>query len=491
MRALAAAAVMLWFAPLAAVILHVFGVPLVASFGIGGIAVAPLAWWIAPPLAETFAPGLRPPVLAAIAAAAATLAIAEHARMSVFMADPSRNDCSYTRDAWRRQHSCLTAYAEAVRFARAGDTNIYDMTVYEPRFERGIRVDSYHYPPVFLLLPGAIYAVRPALFDVLALWFVMQSAALVGCLFGLTRWIGGRPGALAAIGGLLALASPQVLYALQQGNIQPTAFTLATVGLACLLSGRLRLGAPLLAFFAAAKIFPAALVVYLIAARRWRALTWLAASGVLLLALTIALFGTRPLVDFVNYEMPRISNGEAFPQAERPDAAKTNLSMYGVTTRLRFLGVSALDRSRGLAIASLYGLGVIALAALTGWRHRPDLSSPAGRLHVIQIAVAILSLASFRSPFVGAYGFVATIWLLSLVAADASTRRAAIGWWGAGAAFVIAHWLIPAVGQPPTPSLLIGSGALVILAMGLDLLVIARAWSPELSGATRAVGVPA
>ncbi len=491
MRVVAAAAVMLWCAPLAAVVLRVSGVPFAASFAVGGIAVAPVAWWIARPLADTFGRGVLPPVLAAIVAAAAMLAIAEHARMSVYMADPSRADCSFTADVWRSQHSCMTAYAEAVRFARERKANIYDMSLYEPRNERGIRIDSYHYPPVFLLLPAALYALRPTLFDVRALWFVMQSAVLVSSLFSLTWWIGGRPGAFAAAGGVLALASPQFMYSLQMGNIQASVFVLSALALVLMLTGRVRSGAPLLAFFAAAKIFPAVLFVYLAGARRWRALVWCAGFGLLLVALTIAVFGTRPFVDFVSYELPRISSGESFPQAEHPEAAKMNLSMYGITTRLRFLGFTWLDRTRGLAIASAYGMAVIALAALAGWKHRVDVVSPAGRLRIVQLAVAILSLASFRSPFVGAYGFMATVWLISLLAADASNPRRVIAWWIVGIAFAAAHWIVPSAGYPAATWSYLLTTFLVLVAMALALVAIAREWAGELSGARRAVGVPA
>src|SRR5262249_13758353 len=151
-------------------------------------------------------------------------------------------------------------------------------------------------------------------------------------------------------------------------------------------------------------------VVYLLLARQWRALLWTALSGLVLIGVTAAVWGTLPFEEFVQRELPGIANGHAFPQSENPNVVTSNLSVYGLTVRLRFLGASGLDEPRGLMIASIYGLIALALAALAGAKGRIDLSSPAGRLSLVQTGLALLSLASFRSPFVGGvYGLVSTI----------------------------------------------------------------------------------
>ena len=475
MRAAVAFAVTSWFTPVFAVGVHAFGASFALSLLIGLALAASVAALTASPLADLLRALRAAPALLALTAILAVAAVAQIAKISVYMADPSRTDCSFSTEPWRVQHSCMTAYAEAIRFARAGDTNIYDVSLYEPRFVGPLKVDSYHYPPVFLLLPAAVHALRADLFGMRAIWFVLQCVALAAAIFGLARWVGGRPGACAAAGGVFALATPQIVYSLQQGNVQSTAIPLAAIAFVLILRGRFAAGAPLLAYTAAAKIFPAALVLYLLGARRWRALAWVAGSGVLLVALTVAVVGTRPLRDFVQYEIPRISNGDAFPQAERADTTKVNLSVYGLTTRTRQLGATFLDRRRGLAIASGYGLLIIALAVLAGWKQRLDLADPLQRLRLVQLSIGLLALASFRSPFVGFYGFVAPVWLMSLLAAESQQSSAIIVSWIGIAVFGIGHLLVPAPGTPSTPLALAGSGLLFAIALAVSVAAVLRA----------------
>lgn len=475
MRLVVALAVTLWLTPVFAAGAYAFAGSAVPSIVIGAALGAAVAAITRGPLSALLQPLAGTPVILALTGLLAVVAIAGIARISVYMANPARVDCSYDPDPWRVRHSCMTAYAEAVRFAAARDGNIYEMARYEPRMIGPLKVDSYHYPPVFLLLPAAVHAIRGDIFGFRAVWFVMQALALAGCIFGVARWIGGRPGAYAAAGGVAALATPQMIYSLQQGNVQSTAMPVAALAFALVAAGRVAAGAPLLAYFAAAKIFPGVLLVYLAAARRWRALAWIAACGLVLVLLTAAIFGLQPFEAFVRDELPRIANGAAFPQSERPDTVHANLSVYGLTVRARALGAAFLDQRTGLAIASVYGLGVLALAALAGWRTRIALMEPADRLRLVQLALGLLSLASFRSPFVGFYGYVATVWLLTLLAADARTPRTLVLGWGVAGAFSWAQWLVPAVGPVPTRFTVIGSALLFVFALAVNAVTVVRA----------------
>ena len=72
-------------------------------------------------------------------------------------------------DPWRVEHSCMSAYFEAARFAQMGAENVYDATLYQPRHIGALKVDSYHYPPPFLLLPRALRLITTDFFQFRAL----------------------------------------------------------------------------------------------------------------------------------------------------------------------------------------------------------------------------------------------------------------------------------------------------------------------------------
>ena len=57
-----------------------------------------------------------------------------------------------------------------------------------------LKVDPFHYPPPFLLLPQAIRALAPDFWDVRRIWFALQALVLFGTIVGLAGWIGGYRG---------------------------------------------------------------------------------------------------------------------------------------------------------------------------------------------------------------------------------------------------------------------------------------------------------
>jgi hypothetical protein len=161
--------------------------------------------------------------------------------------------------------------------------------------------------------------------------------------------------------------------------------------------------------------------------------------------------------------------------------------VYGITVRLRQLGVETLTRPRGLAIASMYGLAVIALAAFAGWRSRLDLDTATGRLRLVQVAVALLLLSSLRSPFVGFYGFLGAVWLFTLLAAEQPSANAAIASWGAIGAFAIAHTWIPSPAGTPTTVSFVLADVLVCGTIALCLFSVVRSWREAIVPVRRAV----
>lgn len=467
MRRVLFAGVFLWLTAVLAVGVGAVGLPRVPAIGAGALGAAISALFASRALHRRIEGSVSRPLGIALAAASA-LAIFRIGTLAVFMADVHRVEYSIKPDEeFRRSHSCLSAYAESARFADGGEQNIYERALYIPsggqRSIGPLKVDPFHYPPPFLLLPQALRVVAPDFWDLRRLWFAMQAVTLAAAVVGLAGWIGGVQGGFALLAGILVLASPHTVATLQQGNFHITAIALATMAIALLMSGQTAIGSGLLAYAALAKIFPGMLVVPLIAARRWRLLTWIAAAGAVLVVLTLVVIGVRPFRDFLSTALPDISSGAAFPQAEVPAQSRVNWSAYGQTVRLRQLGVSWLTKPRGLMLTQLYGLAVVALASWVGWKRRFDMSVGADRLALLQVSLALLSLASFRSPFVGAvYGSVATLWVIGLTAASMPTDARRAAWFTGLVILAWSTWLLPPPGMPATPAWVWISGLQVL-----------------------------
>jgi alpha-1,2-mannosyltransferase len=512
-----------WLAPVLTAGLIGLGLAIVpaavVAVAIAGAATAWAVWmrrgvdWIL----DVFLAGPRIWLVVIIAAAVA--AGVWNARLTVFMVDSSRVNCSYTpSDSFLRGHSCFSAYTEAARFAVAGDVNIYDARLYAPETTAGprriiggnLRVDVYHYPPPFLLLPAAIRLVAPEFLATRAVWFMVQSLLLAAALVMLSRWIGGVPGAWAAALGWLVLVSPAVLTTLQVGNFQVTVYALAMIAFVLIATGRELTGASLLAYATVGKIVPGVLILFLLTARRWRAVIYTAAFSLLLGAITVGAFGWKPIGDFIWYEMPKLASGEAFPQTERISTSLQNLSVYGETVRLRRLlaawfGLNWFGPEVGRMIASLYGLIVVLLTAGAGWLagQRGWLAmgsgsrgmvgsvtlTPETRIQLAQLVLALLSLTAFRSPFVGSiYGYLGTMWLLTLLAAEAPTAMKRGGWLAGFGLLVAAMWLTPTpVPQqtqipPPLAWMVVTSvmfSSIFLLNLGVVARTLAIAWRRE------------
>jgi hypothetical protein len=391
-----------------------------------------------------------PRVARVAAAVAALVALVLLGRMAVFMVDADQTQLSIQpSNAWRTEHACLTAYAEAARFAAEGGHNIYDGKLYEQRFIHGLKVDAYHYPPPFLLVPGALQRLSGGFLELRPWWFALQIGVVVLAFVMIARWVGGRLGQHLLLASPLYFIAPTTLFTLQMGNFQSTAMALSLIGMIALSSSRTSTraaGGFALAYAALSKVFPGVLGVYLLVTRRWRALAWTVAAGVVLTAVALAVYGTAPFSDFIGYELPRLSSGEAFPQTERFRVAASNMSFYGVLVKLRVLGLGGPDLSTGLAINTVYGLVVLALAGALAWRRRDVVLAPASaesRAGELAIWLALVNLAAMRSPFVGgAYGVIGMPLLTLVCACSAETRRARIAWWAAFAVMFVAPFAI-------------------------------------------------
>jgi hypothetical protein len=352
------------------------------------------------------------------------------ARLSHFMLDETRADLSVLPNrAFFRTHSCLSSYIEAARLAPSG-VNVFDPAQYSDpaqpeqnasRFIGPFVVDLYQYPPAFLALPGV--ATGLDFLTIRKLWFALQSIVLFASMVVLARWIGGPTGFLVLLLVPVVWLSPTTRLGLQIGNFQLTAFPLTVLAMIAFDRRRVAAGGLALGFATVSKAFPGLLGVLLIVSRQWRAVGWTVAWAAAVTAAAWLMVGSAPFVDFFRYQLPRIESGQAFFFMEAPDAVHINYGVHGLAIKLRSLGLPWTGHDAASRAASLYGVLLLPLAVVSGWRLRQLASGAMDRerlrLRQAQVWLGLLNLASFRSPFVpDAYALFGTLWLLTLVAAE-------------------------------------------------------------------------
>jgi len=156
--------------------------------------------------------------------------------------------------------------------------------------------------------------------------------------------------------------------------------------------------------------------------------------------------------------------------------APVNQSVYGLVTKLRALGVPGTSAATANLASSVYALLLMVVAVIGARRLQrlTDASADASliRLRHAQLWLGLLSLASFRSPFVpDAYGLVGTLWLLTLLA----TERQRIAEWGALIALGVSFSIVLDGGLVPTPVpvwMTLGSLAIQLAAYGINFFAV-------------------
>jgi hypothetical protein len=442
-------AMLVCLGPPLAVALHGVGV----SMPLAGLVPVAVAVLLAPRVPEIpITAAWRRPVLAFAWVAVLAAGAIQTTRASLYANDATRPEYSVAPgNAWRVEHSCFTAYAEGARFAWAGVPDVYSRSRYvpgpeQPRYIGPLKVDPFHYPPTFLLLPGLVRAVAPDFVDTRRVWFGLQALVLGGALLAVPWWVGGAPAARLALLALLAWATPVTFVSLQMGNFQITAIPLALLGAMLAWSRRHAAGGALLAFTAAGKVFPSMLVLHVVAALRWRTLAWIVAMGLVFALGTAAAFGTRPFLEFVVDEFPRLVSGASFPQTEFPGTMPVNMSVYGLAAKLRLLGLTWLDQAAGKHVAQLYALLLAVFVVWSGFRvhARSGGDTPQDRLRLAALWLAILNFAALGGPFVPVmYGIAGTLWLVTLLAAASNTPVRAWAWIALFVLLTVAVFVIP------------------------------------------------
>jgi alpha-1,2-mannosyltransferase len=378
------------------------------------------------------------PLLCALWLLLALAALGRSAGVGLYMADPQRPQASAIWfDPFYVNHSCLSGYWKAAELSHTPGLNIYQERPYEGKQDR-FKLDEYLYPPQFLLLPRAASALlgTPAdsFLPLRALWFALDATLLAGAMLALCGWIGGAAGRRAAL--LLPavwLALP-TLVTLQTGNFQLPAIALSVLAMLLFQRGRALAGGALLAL-AMVKIFPAILCAYLLFTRRWRALACSVAFSLLFLAAGWAVLGAQPFRDFIGYELPRIASGELWAWLELEGlegVVAINHSVPGLVFKLRLLGLPGMDHHMMANAAWVWSLALLAIAWLAA-RHAGTgagaaagaADTPAARLRLAALWIALLGLAALRSPFTpDDYALFPALWLWCLLAAAAPAGAA-------------------------------------------------------------------
>jgi alpha-1,2-mannosyltransferase len=395
--------------------------------------------WIAAGVAAVYA-WRQPAVAAAMAAAPRPARIAfgvgalallpQLALLSVFIVDPKAG--VWPAYVWRpiaSQHSCVSAYWVAAR-AATRVPNLYVESVYRPPIVPAARpvpnlgpfiVDVFEYPPTFLPLPRLLGLVSPDFWTFRRLWFALNLAGVAVGLVAIGRRLDTRLGTPAVWLTPFALAAPAVVGTLQAGNLQLLVIVIAAVAMLLFERRQHAAGGLLLGYAIASKLFPGVLLLFLLLRRDWRALGWTAAVGAALVLVTLADVGWTPFAAFFD-NLPKLLSGEAFPGLRNAiaNAIAINESVPGLVFKLGLFGVPDMSFAASKIVGWVYTLVVIGATAWMALYARDRAKDPL-------LWIAILLLATLRSPFLPFYAVFPPLWLATLIVAVA-WRRTSVLW---------------------------------------------------------------
>ncbi len=431
---------------------------------------------------------LRSPWLTTVWLLLSLVALVQTARVSSFMLDSAKPQHSLLPgNKWLVEHSCLTAYSESARLIGEGEKNIYNAGLYYHRKLDIFSVDPYHYPPPFLLLPLGVRAVVGGDFlSMRALWFGVSALALM-IAFGLVAYRLEPEAQMRAIGmAPLIWCSIPVQSVLQMSNFQILAVSISALAITAF-PRRYTVGGALLAMSAVTKIFPGILVVYLIARRRWREVAWTAGFAVCFCVLAFIVVGPIPFQMFIEYELPRLSSGEAFSSPlSKASTVASNIAPFGIPLKLGWLGwsylvnlctghfhtmpagragVQGLMLEIGRIVSMIYLLAVVGLAF---WSARRP---PRSNTESVSIWLALLSLGMLASPFASANNaLISLVWLVCINREIFHPAAAVFIWLITSAPFLISRdslFLLQLICYLPAQVLAVGVPVVVLLRAGV------------------------
>jgi hypothetical protein len=408
----------------------------------------------------------------------ALVALGQTVRVSAFMLEPEQKQNSlFPDDPWYVAHCCLTAYSEAARLTTEGSANIFVPELYLDRKLGTFNVDAYHYPPSFLIRPLTLRTLAGADFvQQRMVWFGISALTLLLA-------IGGAASALDPIARRRAIAAAPAIWisvpvqiGFQMSNVQLLVISISV--LSWVAFRRLRpLGGALLALATVSKIFPGILGLDLLLRRRWKDVASTAAFAVLFCGAIYAVVGAAPFRAFLDFELPRLSSGEAFARPfSRPFAVAHNMSVFGIALKLEKLGVPGMGMAAAKRFSTVYGVVLVGLAF---WAARRQRATPPGAeadpqngpvTGELAVWLALLSLGTLASPFAPAsYVLASVVWLAAVARDEFSPQFAALVWIATSAPFLLPRegdFLIRALAYLPAQLFAIGVPVFVLWRAG-------------------------
>lgn len=362
------------------------------------------------------------PALGILFVLAGAVSLVQLARLCVFIVNPAA--VSYAIGPNRgvglpSRHLCMTAYYVAAQSVKTvpnvyDEYKLYSLPTQDPNAPRKARtigsfdIDAYEYPPPFLLLPRAVGAFAPQFLNFRMLWFALYGSVVLIGLLAVARMFDPVTATRVLLLSPLVLGADITVGTLQIGNVQAAVFVLAMLAMVLFTRRFYAVGGALLAFAAVSKLFPGMLIVYLASRREWRALAWTVGLCAALVGISFLDTGPATYNAFL-HQLPRLLSGEAFPPLRRPSAVATNLSVPGFLFKLKLFGLSNGSFELMKIVGSVYTLILIAAIVAIAMRRWSRNEQPI-------IWLAVLILASLRSPFLPQYGIFPALWLLILLA---------------------------------------------------------------------------
>jgi len=344
------------------------------------------------------------------------VAVARFAGVALYMVDEQQPQASAIWfDGFYQNHSCLSAYWKAAEVSLSSDDNIYLPDHYAGHVGH-FKIDEYLYPPQFLLLPQVATAMGADFLQTRALWFVLDAGIIALTIWLMCLWLGRDLGQkVALLSPLIWLATP-TLITLQTGNFQLIAIAMTVLAMVLFERNKIISGGALMGF-ALFKIFPAVLCGYLLFAGRWKALLASTIWAVAYTVVAFAIMGDKPFIDFISYELPRITSGEQWAWLNidgLQGVVAINHSVPGLVLKLKVLGFEAMDMAVMSKVAWAWSLVVIVMTIIAARKHQMMTN-----LQRSQVWLVLLSLAALRSPFVpDDYALFPVLWLFVLVMAN-------------------------------------------------------------------------
>jgi len=342
-------------------------------------------------------------------------------------------------------HSCVSAYwtaneaieqtpdvyAESVASIPQADKT----AIRVPRKLGPLNIDAYEYPPTFLLLPRLLTFVAHDFWAFRRVWFVLNFVVVIAAVILVARRLDRANGTGAIWLTPFVIAAPAIIATFQIGNAQLAVIAASMLAMLLFERRSKAAGGLLLAYVTVAKLYPGVLVLFLLLRRDWRAAWWTVGFGSALVAISMAAFGLAPFEAFLDH-VPKLMSGEAFPAFRNPAAVGINGSIPGIVFKLGLFGVPGMNFEAMRIVGWLYTLVVIAGTTWLALRVRDDRLAPL-------VWLAILILATLRSPFLPTYAPFPSMWLATLLAALAWRRgpREAVP--------AIVCWCVLAIGFGP------------------------------------------